>query len=71
MSVCRETACTNCSHREVCKFKEEFLKAQTAVNDVTVYLGENRMVKLRDIAYIPTVDLRCNYYDYSKGGTIR
>ena len=71
MSGCNETACTKCSHREVCKFKEEFLKAQTAVNDVTVYLGENRMVKLRDIAYIPTVDLRCNYYDYSKGGAIR
>ena len=71
MTTCAETACTNCSHREVCKFKDEFLKAQAAVNDVTVYLGENRMIKLRDIKFIPAVMLRCNYYDYYKGGNIK
>lgn len=71
MSTCSETACTSCSHLKVCKFKEEFLKAQTAVNDVTVYLGDGCMIKLRDIKYIPTVQLRCDYYEYFKGGAIR
>lgn len=71
MDTCRETACTKCAHREVCKFKEEFLKAQTAVNDVMVHFDENRMIRLRDIKWIPTVDLRCNYYTYSQGGTIK
>lgn len=71
MGGCNETACTNCAHLKVCKFKEEFLKAQDAVNDVMVHLGDNRMIRLRDIKWIPAVILRCEYYDYSKGGTIR
>jgi len=70
MTTCEETACTNCSHRKVCKFKDEFLKAHAAVNDVTVHLDEGRMIRLRDIEFIPTVILRCSYYDYYKGGTI-
>ena len=71
MSTCEETACSTCSHLGVCKFKDEFLKAQTAVNDVTVSLGGGGIIRLRDIQWIPPVKLRCNYYDYSKGGNIR
>lgn len=68
----KETACTSCSHREVCKNKEQFLKAQEAADDVTVHLGEGRMIRLRDIPWISAVDLQCEHYlKEIQGGTIR
>lgn len=68
MSTCNDTACSNCKHINVCKFKEDFLKAQAAVNDVTVPLGDNRLIRLRDIKWIPAVMLPCDYYEYNGGG---
>lgn len=72
MTACKETACTTCVHLEVCKLSGEFLKAQTAVDDVTVHLGDRRMIKLRDIKWIPAVNLRCDHYcKKNQGGPIR
>ena len=72
MTGCKETACTSCSHREVCKLKEEFLKAQIAVDEVTVTLDEGRFIKLRDINWISAVNLQCkHHYKEFQGGAIR
>ena len=71
MNGCNETACTTCAHRDVCKYKADFLKAQAAVNDVTVSLDGNRLMRLRDMKWIPAVMLRCDHYTYSQGGAIR
>ena len=68
MIGCKETACTSCMHCKVCKHKEEFLKAQHAVDEVTVYLGENRMIRLRDIPWIFKVNLMCEHYSKSITG---
>ena len=62
MTGYKETACTTCAHREVCKLKDEFLNAQSAVDDVTVTLGENRFKKLRDFDWITAVTLHCKHY---------
>ena len=36
----RESRCANCEHRKVCSFKEQFLNAQKAVDEVTVHTGD-------------------------------
>lgn len=70
MSVAKmETACTRCMHREVCNLKEIYLKAQEAVNDVTVYLGENSLIRLRDIQWISNTSLGCYHYYEDRGVT--
>ena len=33
----KETCCTRCSHRDVCQYKEEYLAAQHAVDEVSVH----------------------------------
>lgn len=72
MSTCKETACTSCSHLDVCKLKSDFLKAQTAVDNLMVHLDGGRSIYLHDISWIPAVSLRCQHHrkDF-QGGAIR
>ncbi len=69
--TCRETACTTCIHRTVCVHKDTFLKAHESVMDATVYLGDNRIIRLRDIQWIKPVDLHCNHFHLDKEVTLR
>lgn len=58
----KETQCTHCIHREVCSKKENFLNAQTAVDNVLVGLGDKSGIYLRDITWINPVNLSCKYF---------
>jgi hypothetical protein len=65
--VVKETCCTNCAHREICSLTKQFLKAQEAVDNATVTLGEDsegrhRFTDLRNIKWIEPVKLVCKYY---------
>lgn len=66
MGGVKETQCTRCAHREVCSLKINFLAAQEAVDNTTVYLdsedGRGRMIKLRDMPFIKPVELQCKHY---------
>lgn len=67
MTGVRETLCTQCSHREVCSNKEEFLSAMQAVNEVSVGLPSKdpnigSYINLRDIKWIKPVELVCIHY---------
>lgn len=64
--TCKATACTSCIHRGVCVYKDNFLKACDAVNDVMVHLESNRMIRLREIQWIKPVELHCKHY-YREG----
>lgn len=71
----KETCCTKCAHKDVCQYKDEFLAAQQAVDEVTVHLPtkeENtaRMIRLRDISWIDPVELKCSHF-YQATGTAR
>lgn len=71
----KETCCTKCSHRDVCQYKEEYLAAQAAVDEVSVNLPSKgdksvRSIRLRDIPWIEPVELRCRYFHQSTG-TVR
>lgn len=64
----RETLCTSCSHKEVCSFKDEFLSAIKAIDEVLVGLPSKDpnvgcMIKLRDITWIKPAELMCIHYN--------
>lgn len=68
----KETCCTRCSHKDVCQYKEEYLAAQHAVDEVSVYLptkDENsaRMIRLRDISWIEPTELKCRHFRQDTG----
>ena len=72
MIGCTETLCASCDHRDVCKLRDEFLKAQQTVDDVTVSLGDHKLKRLRDFDYINPVNLQCKHWKMkSQGGGIR
>lgn len=71
----KETCCTKCSHRDVCQYKEEYLAAQAAVDEVSVNLPSRgdksiKSIRLRDISWIEPVELKCRYFHQSTG-TVR
>lgn len=63
----KETCCTKCAHKDVCQFKEEYLAAQAAVDNVSVNLPAkdervNRCIDLRNIPWIEPVELKCKHF---------
>lgn len=58
----KETRCTNCEHRKVCSFKEHFLSAQKAVDEVAVHTGDKSIKYLRDFDWIKRVELECVHF---------
>ena len=71
----KETCCTKCGHRDVCQYKEEYLAAQAAVDEVSVNLPSRgdksiKSIRLRDISWIEPTELKCRYFHQSTG-TVR
>lgn len=63
----KETCCTKCTHKDVCQFKEEYLAAQAAVDNISVNLPAkderaNRYINLRNIPWIEPVELKCKHF---------
>lgn len=61
-SGCEEILCTHCDHFQVCSFKEQFLKAQNVVNEITVGIGDRGIKYLRDFDWIKPVKLECVHF---------
>lgn len=59
---CKETQCTHCIHKDICSKKEDFLRAQKAVDNTFVGLGDNSGIYLRDITWIEPVNLSCKHF---------
>lgn len=53
----RETLCTSCIHKDVCKNKETYLKICECVRDVKIYEQENETIKKSRIANIPWISI--------------
>lgn len=64
----KETMCTRCAHRTVCKNTETFLAAQKEVNKVTI-TRESTVLDLSDIPWIQPVELVCKNYLENKTTT--
>lgn len=64
MNGVKETLCTRCYHRNVCKYTEQFLAVQKKLDEVEFAISgtdEVRLAKLRDIPWLEA-DLKCQYY---------
>lgn len=64
MNGVKETLCTRCYHRNVCKYAEQFLAVQKKLDEVEFAISgtdEVRFAKLRDIPWLKA-DLKCQYY---------
>ena len=76
MSECvKETKCTSCSHRSVCKYKLDFLRICEAVDKVKIYEKTEHGHCEHPISRYDCfggVDVKCKYYDVElakrKGG---
>lgn len=65
MECCKETPCTYCVHRPVCKHKDDFLKAIQAVNEATVHEHEENRMKMTQVVNIDCVadiSVTCRYH---------
>ena len=56
MSECKETQCTHCIHRNVCKLTEDYLRINEAVNHLTVNKSERDDRDNPKISLIPIVN---------------
>ena len=67
MSDCvKETLCTKCEHREVCKYKLDYLKVMESVNNASVCFetedGKHCMKKVTNYDFIGEITVPCKYY---------
>lgn len=63
----KETPCTRCAHRTVCKHKDDFLKVVQAVNDATVHEHEEnssrvKMTKVTNYECVSDITVTCRYH---------
>ena len=70
MSECKETQCTHCIHRNVCKLTEDYLRINEALNRLTINKSERGDRGEPIIRSIPIVNLdfaevivSCKYYE--------
>lgn len=60
----KETACTNCVHRGVCKHKKDFLDAIKAVNDTNVSWSDGDkgyMKRVIDFECVSNIEVTCKF----------
>ena len=67
MSDCvKETLCTRCEHRNICKYKQDYLKIIESVNNARVYYeadeGKENIKKVIDYDFIGEIKVPCKYY---------
>lgn len=56
----KETDCTRCIKRDVCKYKNDFLRAQDQIWGANIMLDDGSIKELKDFEFISPVTLRCN-----------
>ena len=70
MEGCKETQCTSCAHRSVCKNTDLFLNVVTAADNMIVTDG-NGSYKVSDIPWIKPIAVCCDNYLNNKISAIR
>lgn len=62
----KETECTHCIHKEVCFLKQDFLKAQEAVDNTYISKScadeKTGMIEIRSLKFIKPILLHCIHY---------
>ena len=64
-----ETACTSCAHKDVCKYKEGYLKVCDAASNINVTLQEHyengiraRIIPISNFDCATCIEVHCKYY---------
>lgn len=65
----KETECTSCAHKEVCRHKEGYLKVCEAASNINVTLKEHyedgvraRIIPVANFDCIKDIEVYCKYY---------
>lgn len=64
--ACKETLCTICQHREICKFKEDYLKIVETVSNMRISQekpdGKIESTPLSNFEFLGKISIACKYY---------
>lgn len=55
--------CDKCTHRKICKFKEQFIDVQKAVDELNCHFSDGSTVRLSDICWIEGLELKCVHFE--------
>ena len=65
-----ETACTSCAHKDVCKYKEGYLKVCEAASNINVTLKDHyedgvraRIIPVANFDYVEYIEVHCRHYE--------
>lgn len=65
-----ETACTSCAHKDVCKYKEGYLKVCDAASNINVTLKDHyedgvraRIIPVTNFDCVEYIEVRCKHYE--------
>lgn len=65
-----ETACTSCAHKDVCKYKEGYLKVCDAASNINVTLKDHcedgvraRIIPVANFDCVEYIEVRCKHYE--------
>ena len=69
-----ETACTSCAHKDVCKYKEGYLKVCDAASNINVTLKEHyedgvraRIIPVDNFDCVGYIEVHCKHYLIASG----
>ena len=64
-----EPACTSCAHKDVCKYKEGYLKVCEAASNINVTLKDHyedgvraRIIPVANFDCVEYIEVHCKYY---------
>ena len=65
-----ESACTSCAHKDVCKYKEGYLKVCDAACNINVTLKDHyedgvraRIIPVANFDCVEYIEVRCKHYE--------
>ena len=65
-----ETACTSCAHKDVCKYKESYLKVCDAASNINVILKDHyegsvrgRIIPAANFDCVEYIEVHCKHYE--------
>ena len=62
----KETACTICDHRDVCKYKLDYLKILETINNTNICFetddGKHAVKKVTSYDFIREINVPCKYF---------
>lgn len=66
----KETACTSCAHKDVCKYKEGYLKVCEAASNINATLKDHyedgvraRIIPVANFDCVEYIEVHCKHYE--------